>query len=121
MPSSVVLEGVVSALLPSVLTVPAGSPPARWILPDDRRLFELRAYRRPRQGFGPAMAKLLARSGVSPLMEWRGPELVWLIPFESLEARAAAWSRVNADPEWAAWSSGFASYGFSVYRVKARL
>jgi hypothetical protein len=54
----------------------------------------LRSYQPP----AAALDSILERQGFRPV--WRDGS-TYLLPFDSLAARHAAWSRFNADPEWA--------------------
>lgn len=91
---SLQLEAIVAARVPHVLTIP------RWgrcsqIAPG--RLFELRSYRTHLV----PLATLLARHGLEPV--WSGPTspgYAFLIPFDTMAGRAAAWSAFAADQEW---------------------
>ena len=81
------------------------------------RLLELRIYR----GAGPGLAKHLAaifpRAGIRPLLEATdGPDLAYLIPFQSLSARHGSWTELNTDPEWIGDRPRFQSYHFTLYR-----
>jgi hypothetical protein len=61
------------------------------------------------------LREVFARAGMRPVL---CEDLTWLIPFDSLTAREQAWNRVNADPEWTNLRRQFASYRFSLYRVR---
>ncbi len=78
------------------------------------RVFELRIYHSPTRRqrialdarFGGPEIQIFHRTGIHPLFyastifgEDR-PNLVYLIPFESLAAREKAWAAFGADPEW---------------------
>ena len=82
-------------------------------------LVELRIYR----GAGPGLAKHLAaifpRAGIHPLVQATdGPDLAYLIPFQSLSARHGAWTQLNTDPEWIGERPRFESYHFALYRAE---
>ncbi len=78
------------------------------------RVFELRVYHSPsapqlqalHERFAGPEIKIFHRSGIHPLFYSSTvfgpqlPNLTYLIPFDSLEAREKAWNAFGADPEW---------------------
>ncbi len=81
---------------------------------DKPRYFELRQYHSPtgsqlkalHERFAGPESKAFHRSGIFPVLYTSGlfganlPNLTYLIPFDSLEAREKAWDAFAADPEW---------------------
>jgi hypothetical protein len=79
-----------------------------------RRVFELRQYHSPtwaqlqalHERFAGPEIKIFHRCGIHPvfytstLIGSNMPNLTYLIPFESLDAREKAWNAFAADPEW---------------------
>lgn len=71
-------------------------------------VFELRAYHAPgwQDGPPPRVAAVLRHAGIRPIVNASTaagehlPRFTYLIPFDSLAAREAAWSRLEADPDW---------------------
>lgn len=78
------------------------------------RIFELRTYHSPsayqlralNERFAGPETKIFHRCGVHPVLYTNTiigpnvPNLTYLIPFESLDAREKAWNAFGADPEW---------------------
>jgi hypothetical protein len=78
------------------------------------RVFELRVYHSPtgrqlralHERFAGPEIKIFHRSGVHPVLYTSTligpnmPNLTYLIPFDSLDAREKAWNAFGADPEW---------------------
>jgi hypothetical protein len=78
------------------------------------RLFELRIYHSPtyrqladlHERFSGAEVKIFHRCGVHPILYGETaigrnmPNLVYMIPFDSLAEREKAWTAFGADPEW---------------------
>ncbi len=78
------------------------------------RIFEWRVYHSPtsrqlralHERFAGPEIKIFHRSGVHPvlytstLIGQNMPNLTYLIPFDSLDAREKAWNAFGADPEW---------------------
>lgn len=81
---------------------------------DKPRLFEYRVYHAPtfRQlralsdRFEGPEIKLFHKSGINPILYAHTvygpdmPNLAYLMPFQSLEAREKAWAKFRSDPEW---------------------
>jgi hypothetical protein len=79
-----------------------------------QRVFELRQYHSPtwaqlaalHERFAGPEIKIFHRSGVHPvfysstMIGPNMPNLTYLIPFDSLDAREKAWAAFGADPEW---------------------
>ncbi len=66
--------------------------------PDPAGIWERRVYA---HGSALPTAEALRRSGVCPVsLECTNEGTVYVIPFVTLEARAQAWDRFNADQEW---------------------
>jgi hypothetical protein len=98
----------------SILQAAPYSPELRIDKDAKRRYFELRTYHSPtgsqlralHNRFSSAETKIFHRSGISPLFYTstmvgaQMPNLVYLIPFDSLAAREKAWNAFGADPEW---------------------
>ena len=112
----VTLHAIAGARLPATVTI--GIP-----LPDNLReaLWELRTYRTSEShpaAIAEEFAGIFPRAGIHPLSATTdGPNLTYLIPFESLTARDRAWTAVSADPKWAVARPRFQSYQFGLYRV----
>ncbi|MCC6366288.1 MAG: NIPSNAP family protein [Bryobacterales bacterium] len=78
------------------------------------RIFELRTYHSPttrqlaalHERFSGPEIRIFHRVGVHPILYTstiigaNRPNLTYLIPFDSLEARDKAWTAFGADPEW---------------------
>lgn len=78
------------------------------------RIFELRTYHSPsahqllalNQRFAGPEIKIFHRCGIHPLLYTNTiigpnvPNLTYVIPFDSLDAREKAWNAFGADPEW---------------------
>lgn len=103
----VVLEAVYGAKLPHTLRLNrklagAGNP----------ALVEIRVY----EGKGSIrheLAQAFMRAEVQPV---KVDDLTFLFRFPSLEKRAKAWDRVNADPEWAAIRNRVRLKEMTIYR-----
>ena len=81
---------------------------------DKPRYFELRVYHSPTERqlqalderFSGPEIKIFHRSGIHPILYGHTmiganmPNLTYLIPFDSLDAREKAWDRFAADPDW---------------------
>jgi hypothetical protein len=113
----VVLQAIAGAHLPATLTITTNSP-------DKVRagVWELRTYRSGSPGLAGHFAAVFPRAGIRPLLKGTdGPNLTYLIPFESLTARDRAWTALNADPAWIKGTISarprFQSYQFGLYRV----
>lgn len=73
-------------------------------------VFELRSYHCPTWEAGPpaSLTAVLNRAGIHPVLNAavsaaeHSPQFTYLIPFQSLAARAEAWSRLGSDPHWLA-------------------
>lgn len=79
-----------------------------------QRVFELRQYHSPtwnqlaalHERFAGPEIKIFHRCGIHPvfysstLFGPNMPNLTYLIPFDSLDAREKAWAAFGADPEW---------------------
>jgi hypothetical protein len=108
----VTLEAIAGVRLPETLAIATAFPEKL-----RRGVWELRTYR----GVAPTLAsdhtEICPRSGIRPLLRAaNGPDLTYLIPFESLSARDRAWTALNADPRWASACTRFQSYHFGLYR-----
>ena len=82
--------------------------------PAASRIFELRVYHSPsawqlkalHERFAGPEIKIFHRVGVHPILYSstlfgpNKPNLVYLTPFDSLDAREKAWAKFGADPEW---------------------
>lgn len=78
------------------------------------RIFELRVYHSPtwrqlaalHERFAGPEIQIFQRSGVHPILYSSTvigpniPNLTYVIPFDSLDAREKAWAKFGADPEW---------------------
>lgn len=103
-------EALDTALVEAAPYSPEIAPAA----PNKARIFELRVYHSPtyRQlgalhgRFSGPEIKIFHRVGIRPilysstLIGQNIPNLTYLIPFDSLAAREAAWNAFAADPEW---------------------
>jgi hypothetical protein len=116
----IVLEAVHGAHLPATIRI-ASLPARPW--------FEVRAY----QCSSPArlvelhrhfvQGGLFARAGIHPHMFELAGNLMYLIPFDSLEGRNQAWTLLDADPEWHVLRSTGEPVSVSemtIYRVSSR-
>jgi hypothetical protein len=97
-----------------VLAVTPFSPPVTPMQEGKPRIFELRVYHSPTRRqlaalndrFAGPEITIFHRCGIFPLLYTNAitgenlPNLTYLTPFESLEAREKAWSSFAADPEW---------------------
>jgi hypothetical protein len=71
-------------------------------------VFELRSYHTPAWNDMPLaqIRAVFARAGIRPIVDAaiaageHMPQFTYLIPFESLAVRQAAWARLDEDPEW---------------------
>ena len=100
--------------------------PDSWSLPGQipglggSRVIEFRVYRcRAR-----LPKDMLERAGIRPLIHGRelhrgaNTDRAYVIPFESLEARALAWRKLSVDdPDWAVWREKAAVRHITIYRV----
>jgi len=82
---------------------------------EGQRVFELRVYQAPsewqlnavHERFAGPEIPIFHRCGIEPILYAttiagpQMPNLTYLTPFESLAAREVAWSKFQADPEWA--------------------
>lgn len=97
-----------------VLAITPFSPPIGAPAEGKPRIFELRVYHSPTRRqltalndrfAGPEIA-IFHRCGIFPILYTNAltgdnlPNLTYLTPFESLEAREKAWATFGADPEW---------------------
>jgi hypothetical protein len=93
----------------------------------DSGIFELRSYHAPgwHEGTPPRLTAILDRAGIRPIVNASTaagehlPRFTYLIPFDSLAAREAAWSRLEADPDWVTLQREAAAKvtGKSIYKL----
>src|SRR6185437_12532351 len=98
----------------SILEAAPYSPEIAMRKHDKPRYFELRQYHSPtasqlralHERFAGPEIRIFHRSGIFPLFYSSTvfgpnmPNLTYLIPWDSLEAREKGWDKFNADPEW---------------------
>jgi hypothetical protein len=112
----VILQAIAGARLPATLTIATDSPERM-----RRGVWELRTYRIDESrttALANKFAGVFPRAGIRPLLkEADGPNLTYLIPFESLTARERAWTALNTDPAWTSARPQFQAYHFGLYRA----
>ena len=114
----VILRAVAGACLPQTLLIETTAEEFSAIQKMRESVWELRTYRSDIQGLAGHLPAMFRRAGIRPLLTGtKGPNLTYLIPFESLTARERAWTALNNDPEWTGARPRFNSYQFGLYRV----
>ena len=107
------LQAISGPLLPHTLVIPA--------LPVKTGYFELREY----QSAGPLrvhelhplLLGALARSGIRPLLWSCGDNLTYVFQFDSLAARAEAWTAFASDPAWRLHRESMRTTSVGIYRA----
>ncbi len=109
---AVTLEAIAGVRLPETLAITAHFPEQL-----RRGVWELRTYRGVAPTLASDLTEVFPRYGIRPLLRAaNGPDLTYLIPFETLTVRDRAWTALNADPGWTSACTRFQSYHFGLYR-----
>lgn len=111
-----ILEAVSAPSLPHTLVIPARTA-------DPSGVFELRELRsasplRLDQLHQQCTGGIFARCGIRLLWWERCGNLRYLFQFESLAARAEAWTAFASDPAWSEFRASVRTAGVSVYRIR---
>jgi hypothetical protein len=108
-PRGVILEAISAPSLPHTLVVPS--------LDNRSGVFELREYRSASSVARQRLHWAFSRCGIRPLLADGGEHLRYLIRFDSLAARAEAWTVFASDPDWSRIRHAVHLTGVSIYRV----
>jgi len=116
-PRGVTLEAISGERLPHRLTIPA-SPEH---FPDHpSSYYERREYRAAGEAGLDRLHAAFAGGafpGIRPLFWQRGETLVYVLPFDSLGARAEAWTAFASHPDWVALRESVHTVAVSIYRA----